>query len=105
MSNYVPPPPSSGVGAPRSTRATTILVVGILGVVCCQLCGPVAWYMGRDELAKIQAGLVSTLDEGTAKAGMILGIVATILLGLGLLWMVFFGGLAFLSALAGQSSL
>jgi len=61
--------------------------------------------MGRDELAKIQAGLVSTLDEGTAKAGMILGIVATILLGLGLLWMVFFGGLAFLSALAGQSSL
>jgi hypothetical protein len=61
--------------------------------------------MGRSELAAIRAGSVSLQDEGMVKAGMILGIVGTILLALVLLWVVFFGGLAFLGALAEAGNL
>jgi hypothetical protein len=56
--------------------------------------------MGRQELKRIKAGAVSVQDEGTTKAGMILGMISSILLLLALLWVVFFGGLAFLAALA-----
>jgi hypothetical protein len=105
MSNPIPPPPDAGVAAPRSQKATTILILGILAIVCCQVCGPIAWYMGHQELASIRQGMVSSLDEGVVKAGMILGIVGTILLGLALLWIVFFGGLAFLGALMESGNL
>jgi hypothetical protein len=88
---------------PRSSQATTILIIGIISIICCQIAGPIAWYLGRQELGKIRAGAVSTQDEGTAKAGMILGMISSILLMLALLWVIFFGGLAFLAALAGQA--
>lgn len=105
MSSSMPPPPAAGIAAPRSQKATTVLVLGILAIVCCQVFGPVAWYLGRQELASIRQGSVSSLDEGVVKAGMILGIIGTILLGLALLWIVFFGGLAFIGALMESSSL
>jgi len=38
MSEPVPPPPASST----SSRATTALVLGILGFLCCQLCAPFA---------------------------------------------------------------
>jgi len=78
-------------------------VIGIISIICCQIAGPVAWYMGRQELNRIQAGVVSARDEGTTKAGMILGIISSILLILAFLWVIFFGGLAFLAALAEQA--
>lgn len=90
----IPPEP------PRSQRATTALVLGILGFVCCQLIAPVAWYLGNQELREIRAGRVSPRDEGTAKAGMILGIIGTVFLVLAMFWILFFGGLAFLGALS-----
>jgi hypothetical protein len=103
MSNAVPPVNPAGVEAPRSTRATTILVVGILSLICCQIIGPIAWYMGSQELKLIKSGVVSSLDEGTTKAGMILGIIASILFGLSMIWVIFLGGLSVLAALAEQS--
>ncbi len=83
-------------------NATLILVLGILGVLCCNLLGPVAWYMGRQELAAIAAGTLPATNEGTAKAGMILGIIGTAFLVFGLLWIFFFGGMAVLGAVFGQ---
>ena len=80
-----PPPTGQEHEPPRSTQSTTILVIGILSIICCQIAGPIAWYMGRQELRRIRAGLVSRQDEGTAKTGMILGIVSTVLLTLGIL--------------------
>jgi uncharacterized membrane protein YjgN (DUF898 family) len=97
------PPTEQSHELPRSSQATTILVLGIISIICCQIAGPIAWYMGRQELNRIQAGAISAQDEGTTKAGMILGIISSILLVLALLWVVFFGGLAFLAALAGQA--
>lgn len=88
--------------APRSDKATTILVLGIVSLVCCQLLGPVAWVLGSSELKRIRSGQVSVHDEGTTKAGMILGIISSIFLMLGLAWVLLFGGLAFLGALVEQ---
>lgn len=89
--------------APRSQKATTILVLGIISLICCQLLGPVAWALGSTELKRIRAGQVSVHDEGVTKAGMILGIISSIFLILALGWMLLFGGLAFIGALLDQS--
>ena len=80
-----------------SGRATTALVLGILGFMCCQLCGPIAWYLGNQELKSIRAGTSAASGEGVAKAGKILGIIGTSLLAAIILWIIFMGGLAFLA--------
>ena len=88
-------------GAPTQTgsnRATTALILGIVGIVCCQLCGPFAWWMGKQELEAVRGGLSPAANEGMAKAGMILGIVGTVLLGLTFIWMLF-GGLAVVTSM------
>lgn len=81
-------------------RATTSLVLGIVSIVCCALVGPVAWYMGQQELNNIKSGAGAQSDKGLATAGMVLGIIGTVLLILSLLWIFFFGGLAFIGALS-----
>ena len=78
------------------------LVLGILGVVCCALMAPIAWYMGSQELKAIQAGSSPVAGDGLAKAGMILGIVGTIIFGFQLIWIFFMGGMVVLSAFANQ---
>lgn len=79
---------------PEASQATTILVLGILGLILCQVLGPFAWVMGNKELAAIDAGLRPPENRGTANAGKILGIVGTVLLAVGvvaLLILVFLG--------------
>jgi hypothetical protein len=88
MNEYAAPAQKS------SNKGTIALVLGIIGIVCCGLLGPVAWILGKQELAAIAAGQSPASGEGVAKAGMILGIIATILLAFGLLWILFFGGMA-----------
>jgi len=83
-------------------KSTTILVLGILSVVCCQILGPVAWYMGSQQLKAIQQGLAPASEESNTKVGMILGIVGTVILGLSVLWIFFAGGMAVLSGLANR---
>ena len=98
----VPPPPSSSTST--SGRATTALILGILGFVCCQLCAPFAWYIGNQEVKAIKAGASPATNQGFAMAGMILGIIGTILLVFALLWVVFFGGLAVMGAMFGNAA-
>jgi len=81
-----------------STQAVIALVLGIVGVVCCNILGPVAWFMGNQELKAIREGRSPAAGEGLAKAGMILGIVGTVLLVLAILWIFLWGGMAVLSA-------
>jgi uncharacterized membrane protein YjgN (DUF898 family) len=83
-----------------SSRATTSLVLGIIGIVCCQICAPIAWYMGNKELMAIRAGQSPASGEGMAKAGKIIGIIGTILLILSLVWVFFFGGMAIIQGMA-----
>jgi hypothetical protein len=74
--------------APDHPRATTSLVLGILGVVLCQIIAPFAWSMGRKTLNEIDASQGRIGGRGAAQAGYILGIVGTVLLGLSVLFLV-----------------
>lgn len=98
-----PPPLPPSSESPSSSRAVMALVFGVLGVVCCGFFAPVAWYLGNEELTGIDAGRLPENNRGLAQIAKILGIIGTVLLGLLLLWVIFFGGLAFLSALGEMS--
>jgi len=80
-------PPSGG-------NATLVLVLGIVGLVgglgscCCCLfqflaiCSPFAWFLGYRELAAIREGRAPASGESNARAGMICGIIGTVILTL-----------------------
>ena len=69
---------------PEQSQATTILVLGILSIVCCGLLGIAAWVMGNNELKAIDEGRRPPENRGTANAGRICGIVGVALTVLGL---------------------
>ncbi len=95
-----PIPPAIPV-AQENSKATMAVVFGVLGIICCGLLAPVAWYLANGELEQINAGRIAESNRGMAQAAKILGIIGTILLVLGLLWILFFGGMAMLGALTG----
>jgi hypothetical protein len=75
--------------APDHPRATTAMVLGILGVVLCQVLAPFAWVIGKRTLSEIDAAHGRMGGRGAAQAGYVLGIVGTVLLGLAALYLVF----------------
>lgn len=80
-------PPSSTY--PESSQATTILVLGILGLICS--CGPLgiaAWIMGNHELEAIASGRRNPEVRSTANAGRIMGIIGTVLWAIGILVLI-----------------
>ena len=91
-------------GEPASGNATTALVLGILGAVggmgsccCClfavpALCSPIAWYLGKVELEAIRVGQSPAAGQGSAQAGMILGMI-----GSGLLLLYVIGIIAYVA--------
>ena len=84
------PPP-----APNHPRATTVLVLGILGIVVCGLIGPFAWSMGNGVVREIDASGGRWGGRTEANVGRILGIVSSVLLILGIVFVVVvftFGG-------------
>lgn len=80
--------PSDSGSYPEQSQATTILVLGILGIVICGILAPFAWNMGNKELAAIDAGRRAPENRGTANAGRILGIIGTVLLGIGIVVLI-----------------
>lgn len=72
---YSPPP--SGHYAPH--RGGTILTLGILGLALCVVFGIFAWVMGSDDLQKMRAGKMDPAGYGTTQAGMICGMISTLL--------------------------
>lgn len=109
-----PPPPGSGFPGGQPTgypmpgygglrehpQGTTVLVLGILSLVVCQILGPVAWVMGSKALAEIDQAPMSYGNRGNVQAGRICGIISSVLL---IVVLAFFF-LAFIAALAGSSS-
>jgi hypothetical protein len=75
-------------GYPEQSQAVTILVLGILSIVICQILGPFAWKMGHEELKAITEGRRSPEGQGMAQAGKICGIVGTVLLGLAIIILI-----------------
>ena len=63
-------------------RGNMILGMGIASWFCCGLfVGIPAWVMGKGDLAKIAAGRMDPQGEGNTKAGMILGMLCTLVTG------------------------
>jgi predicted benzoate:H+ symporter BenE len=83
---------------PDHPRATTSLVLGILGIVACQVLAPFAWVIGKRTVAEIDAARGMVGGRSAAQAGYVMGVVGTALLGLSLL--LFAVWLAILAVLA-----
>lgn len=93
-----PPPPAPPPGMPgqlppgpppNSGKAVTALVLGIVGIVVCQVVGVAAIIVGKQANDEIAASGGRLGGEGLAKAGIILGWVAVALLALGMLALFF----------------
>ena len=78
-------PPAAGYPHPRGT---SILVLGILSVTVLQILGPVAWVMGRSTLREIDRSGVPVPNRSNVQAGMVLGIIGTVLCLFALVWFV-----------------
>ncbi len=92
-----PPPPMGGAGAVDHPKGITILVLGILSLVCCSPLGIAAFVMGNNALKEIDADPARYSNRQLVVIGRILGIIGMVLLVLSILWVVFAGGLAVLS--------
>ncbi len=79
------------------SRSGTILTLGILSLVVCAICGPIAWAMGNEELRRIAAGQTPPHQQGNVTAGKICGIVGTCIMGLAIVFVIL-GVIAGLSA-------
>lgn len=89
---YQQPRPMTGGGP--SSKATTALVLGILGLICCGLLGIPAIIIGKQEMASIDQGLAPVEGRGLAQAGFILGIVSLVLWAVGMLmWIAAFSSM------------
>ena len=71
---------------PEQSQATTILVLGILSIVCCGLLGIAAWIMGNNEMKAIDEGRRPPENRGNANAGRICGIVGVALSAIGIIF-------------------
>ena len=102
--NYPPnqygQPMYGGFAPPDHQQAVLVLVLGILGLVLCQLSAPVAWVMGNRVVAEIDASNGQLGGRSTANAGRICGIVGTCIIGLALLVVLAAVVLALISAAA-----
>jgi hypothetical protein len=81
---------------PDLPKATTALIFGIVAVAGAFFCvlpilvSPVAWILGAQARKEIRAAPQQWGGEGRATAGMVLGIVGTVLLALGLVAIAIF---------------
>jgi hypothetical protein len=83
-------------------RGTTILVLGILGLVLCGPLGIAAWIMGNGDLREMDAGTMDPSGRGNTNAGRICGMIATILMILAALALVAVFALGILGAAASR---
>lgn len=61
-------------------QGTTVLILGILSLVICQILGPFAWSMGNKALKEIDSSGVPVSNQSSIQAGRICGIIASVLL-------------------------
>lgn len=72
-----------------ASRGNIILALGICSIILCSLLGPIAWAMGNDELRRIRLGLTPAGDATSAAAGRVCGIVATAILFVVMMALIF----------------
>ncbi len=70
---------------PNDDQATLALVLGIIGCIFCWFLGPVALFIGNSSRQRIANSGGTLGGAGLATAGMILGIIGTVLLVFGVI--------------------
>jgi len=79
-------------------NGTLILILGIVGLVACGPLGIAAWVMGQKAIKEIDSSGIIYTNRGTVNAGRIIGIIATVLWIIGMLFFLFgFGSLLSMS--------
>lgn len=100
--SYVQSSPYGMPMAQAHPQGTMILVFGILSLVGISILGPIAWYMGNKALKEIDANPAAYSDRGNVNVGKILGMIGTILMGLGIL--IFIAYMIFIFVIIGISA-
>lgn len=77
-------------------RGVLILILGILSIFCCLICGIVAWVMGNNDLRQMTAGTMDPSGRGLTNAGKICGIVGIAIQIVGIVLLVIWLILVFL---------
>ena len=80
--------PAYGPVAPDHPQATTVLILGILGLLVCGAIAPFAWVMGNRVVGEIDASNGAMGGRGNAQAGRVCGIVGSVLLGLAMVFLL-----------------
>lgn len=80
MTENMPAAPREPAARGEHPKGTTILVLGILGLVVFQPLGVIAMVMGNKAIAEIDAAPQQYTNRTTVNAGRICGIIATVLL-------------------------
>lgn len=75
--------------APASTqishRGELVLTLGLLGLLLFAPLGIAAWILGNKDLASMREGIMDNSGEGMTLAGKVLGILASVLMVIGIL--------------------
>lgn len=74
-------------------RGGMILTFALLGLLVCFPFGIAAWAMGSADLAQMDAGLMDTSGRSMTSSGRTIGMLATVLWGAGVLFLLIAGGL------------
>lgn len=98
--SYGPPGPGPfGPMQPKPEGATTIFVLGLLSILIscpCGILGPFAWMQGNDYMNRCRA--LGVEPEGLAVAGRVMGMIATILIIVGVVFFIGMMALGVMSA-------
>lgn len=81
-------------------RGNLILALGILSLIMCAPIGIAAWLMGNGDLKLMNSGQMDPEGRSLTSAGRICGMIATILLILGVLCAILVLGLGIIGAAA-----
>ena len=94
---YGAPPPPMGGGQIEHPKGMTILILGILSLVCCSPLGIAAFIMGNNALKEIDAQPGRYSNRQIVQIGRILGIIGCVLLVVSVIFLAL-GGFASLTS-------
>jgi len=73
---------------PNDSQATLAMILGIVGLVCCGLAAPVAFFIGNASRNRIRASGGTLGGSGMATAGFVMGIIGMVELVLVVLYVI-----------------
>ena len=80
-----------GYGYQKSHRGVVVLALALCGVFLCPIFAVVAWVLGNQDLADMNAGLMDSSGRDLTQAGRIIGMILTLLTALVIAgWALFF---------------